>query len=170
MTECVPCPYPCINCQSSTQCSQCLPGFPMNTTSSRCQQNCNLYPSAFLNAETNTCDQCSQSCLSCVISASSCTSCAVGFFLLANQCVRNCPDGTFPATNTRSCLPCGQFCQSCISQENCQNCQPNTVIYNQRCFIACPDGFYNLNGVCKPCISPCRLCTGGSIYECSNCQ
>ncbi len=127
----------------------------MNTTSLSCQSNCNSQVGYFINSLSNTCDKCDPQCLSCISTSNTCTSCPVGYYLIDNNCVLNCPQGTFPAATVRSCLPCSQFCQSCISQTSCQICQQYMVMFLEQCVPECPSGYYNQNGICKPCVNPC---------------
>lgn len=87
-----------------------------------------------------------------------------------------CPLGTYLSQS--SCIPCSPYCVSCIDVSICTVCSNNTVLYSNRCFSACPPGFYSQSQtnttenqyVCQACSVECLTCTGYSSYECIACN
>lgn len=119
------------------------------------------------------CQSCSISCLSCT-SDLNCISCASGTYLLyvnssnsssVNQnqaiCVSSCPLSTY--LDNSQCINCLSPCNQCSlsnGQVLCITCVSNYYLFNGKCLIACPNGYYHSssNQNCITCFSQCLTC------------
>lgn len=119
------------------------------------------------------CRACGSYCLQCNTS-STCLICYDGLWLLDGQCVATCPPGyagTFvefvSALYNKMvgvCKQCESPCSTCsrtTSQYECQSCSGGFYLYQSRCLVTCPSGFFAnpTTSQCTPCPSWCLTCT-----------
>lgn len=95
-----------------------------------------------------------------------CGTCSVvaPFRLNATQlCLSQCSQGIFMMAE-QTCGTCDLPCQSCFgARTNCTSCISNSTLPNLHegtCIATCPAGTTSVAGVCEPCASPCKTCTG----------
>lgn len=108
--RCEPCDDPlCSNCSTSVaSCSTCIPEF-------------------FVNADLNvlTCTKCHWTCYTCNgPNSDNCLSCNGFMYLLDNECLPSCPDGTYKDSTTNQCESCSDRCLTCTgpSFTQCDKC------------------------------------------------
>lgn len=135
----------CINCKSGYVLGQnniCVPcTYPCLTCAAATPQTClSCYGNLVLSG--NTCTTCTSSsnCLTCSsTNVTQCTSCPNGLSLNNGVCSGTCP-------------------------VNCLACSSSTVC------IQCISGFaIGASGVCLPCVSNCRFCSGTAPSVCLDC-
>jgi len=186
---CLPCLAPCYTCISSTSCISCISDYIINGTI--CQQNCapGYYKYVITVSYDNEaegqnfqnfiqCRSCNLACQLCTDSSSNCQICNEGYVLYGNQCVINCPIGTYNSTTDYTCHPCSAFCLVCNNSNSCLACTNNTVLHQGTCLPLCPQGFYaaitsnstSNSYSCQNCSIGCSSCNGSSQYQCSGCS
>jgi hypothetical protein len=114
------------------------------------------------------CTHCSQNCLTCAHLPERCTSCSEEQWLNGNECVDECPFGTF--ANETSCQTCSQDCLACAyNADLCTMCQPPLVLSEGKCRSVCPRLVsVQIGSICYPCSSLCEACEG-SVDNCISC-
>lgn len=137
------CESPCATCSASspTQCTSCLAGYEIDSTTSSCTPvtqcigGCNVCPTGYVLSES-ICVQCTNSkCLRCSASDPSvCTSCINGLYLSSNQVCTTCPSG----------------CATCSSSTNCLTCSSG--------FTLLSESVQGSQQKCVQCASPCSQC------------
>lgn len=94
-----------------------------------------------------------------------CKQCKSGYYLLNNECLDNCPDGTYADQATSSCLTCPSKCSVCTGPDEttqCQKCKNPYFYLKDGCYKTCPKGYWGdvQTYYCKVCHSACTACTG----------
>jgi proprotein convertase subtilisin/kexin type 5 len=92
--KCQSCENNCDECTDKENCFQCKEGFVLNSDkkcNDKCPVNSVLISDKCVQCKTfdSNCAKCSEDALD------NCTGCADGFYLLNNECVKNCPLGYF---------------------------------------------------------------------------
>ncbi|KCV67983.1 hypothetical protein H696_05445 [Fonticula alba] len=169
--QCHACDVSCGACSGpgALACRGCAAGFLLEPATGRCWSDCPDGTGPDL--VTGQCQPCGNAaCRRCVSPAAGahCSACPAGFTL-----------GSSP----RECVPCGPGCLACYTAEfpTCLACQQGTVLHEQKCLPACPDGMYAVaapppaqpglpaSAVCRPCHSTCAQCTGPLASQCTAC-
>jgi len=140
------CASPCLTCfgPSPIQCLTCSSSY-LSFYNGSCLSSC---PTNF-SPISGVCVACPYGCSSC-INAINCTNCNAGYYLTANQCVRLCPQATYPSVSNATtaatpgqnlCLPCPTGCQRCSDQNTCLQCAYNYNFFNFTCLTSNPDNY-----------------------------
>lgn len=81
-------------------------------------------------------------------------------------------DVYFIDSENNTCVPCEANCASCSDQPDyCTSCQHHLVLYEKKCFAACPLYTYETEDYnCSPCHSSCETCNGSSANQCIGCR
>lgn len=106
---CVPCNSPCLTCTDETHCLSCSIGFYYE---GQCLGICpdGTYP----DYTNSVCQACGVRCEKCINSANICSSCISPYFLLATQCLDECPSETYYESDGK-CIQCKAPCLKCLS-------------------------------------------------------
>ena len=153
-SECVLCYHTCLTCETAaTYCLTCAS--PLALFENECISTC---PDGYYNnTDTQTCDECDPSCLTCQSpgTSTSCLTCADGFYLSVDSCL-SCPIG----------------CAICLSATNCTSCLDLYFLLNYQCLGNCATGYWMDIGVnqCKNCDISCVNCSGPASFDCIACQ
>ena len=111
------------------------------------KDNC---PDSYYN-DNGICKPCAQAtCKTCSpTNNKKCTKCMDNFFLLANDCVKECPVGKF-VNNDKECQNCPGNCDKCVDETKCSTCAKGFLLtHTNQCSDKCADGFVDVNGICK---------------------
>ena len=176
----------CLTCSGSAKnCLSCgfsAYGFHLYLYNNTCLLNC---PNGFwANSVGNTCDSCTQGCLTCTgAGLTNCLTCdnVTGTPYLkeigATVCGTTCPDRQFiSASYPNECQPCASNCITCsVTADNCTNtnCSVNFYYLNNSCLSQCPSTYYYSDSSlrqCQPCATGCLRCFGPSASECTECD
>ncbi|KAL4460975.1 hypothetical protein ABPG74_016447 [Tetrahymena malaccensis] len=163
--KCEACINNCQTCQldasSKYQCLTCIANY-VQTAYDTCSSNC--LPGTFKNQQNPpSCDKCSTSCYECINTNSNCTSCNTQItkkYLFQNQCLSDCPPGTYPNSLTGTCSQCHPNCSLCTDYTVCQACQLEyKYLVNNFCYSTCPNTTVkNSRDQCVPCTNNCLTC------------
>ena len=146
----MPCAAPCVNCISSTVCSQCQSGFYLNNSKcAPCHASCQTCTSGTDTGCQSCCGDsqlvqgkcvgCSSSCQRCDINQN-CLVCNTPFYFYSGNCVTNCPTNSF--VNGNNCTNCLANCSTCSNITACIACAPLfPIMYNGLCLDKCPQGY-----------------------------
>lgn len=139
---CSPCPSLCSFCQQANICVYCQSNMVMYN--GLCYKGCP--PGSVIGPDNITCVACNTPCNTCMVHPSKCTSCLPGCGnIFNNECVNNCPVGTF--ANNGTCTYCSYSCASCLgTSTTCTACPLNKILYNGQCYDQCP--YIMIAGVC----------------------
>ena len=133
--------------QSSQGClPSCPSGFYINLNSLDYANYINNLFSYFLErtssvdfAFSKKCDKCSYPCKECMIDSDICTACIDGFYLKNQKCVQNCDVGYFvdtdPYTKLKTCVRCAAFCDKCVDEFTCTECDNRFTKIGDDCFL-----------------------------------
>lgn len=130
-----------------------------------CQVSCDF---GFYADAQRICRQCQSPCQNCQNSASNCLTCASGV-LHQNQCLSNCPSGTFNYNGV--CQNCLQGCASCTSGSLCNSCANGYFLTSSSTSVAsCPVGLIPdpVTRIC--CYSTCASCSSWAPNTCNSCS
>ena len=100
--------------------------------------------------------------------------CSSGQYRYGDQCVGQCPGGTFVLglDKQQTCLPCHSSCQQCYGPESyhCLKCHPGQHYYpdQSQCVDTCPPATTDHDGACVHCPKHCELCR--SPEQCTACD
>lgn len=146
-TQCIPCDSNCKTCAGSiTSCTSCAAGYYLDNAA---------------------CKPCDSNCMTCEGSASNCTGCINGKTLIGNLCKAVCPEGYYLDVEKDLCTVCSANCKSCKgSADSCTGCRSG-VLFQDKCVLNCPDGYYKTSSGCLSCGSLCKTCS--SSYGCTSC-
>ena len=134
---------------------------------------------SFTSAITNS--SCSDRCATCSGSSSNCYYCPIPSFypmIRDRSCVTICPNGYFLVEDAgdaaMTCIQCHYSCEKCNGHRstNCTACSAGLVLVDNRCETECPDGTFELNGVCQSagaCDTPCVTCSSDPSH-CLSCD
>ncbi|XP_004364251.2 hypothetical protein CAOG_03412 [Capsaspora owczarzaki ATCC 30864] len=118
---CQPCSAGCAECFVGTECSDCNPGFLLESNGT-CTDACTVYSYQF----EGLCYE----------------SCPPDTFLIdTTTCVSSCPAGTYGNVADNTCEPCHTSCSTCDSSafDGCTSCPPNHVLtVDHTCIAGCP--------------------------------
>ncbi|KCV67773.1 serine/threonine protein kinase [Fonticula alba] len=98
-----------------------------------------------------------------------CDTCAPGFY---DRYVISPELAAFPWPECDRCTSPG--CASCQpgqlrgDPELCFSCIEPYALYNDSCLATCPQGMYNLRGICTRCPKPCTQCDGSRCLACAD--
>lgn len=156
--ECKDCSRGCSQCNSSTYCHTCFPGFyPSN---GECLDSCPV--NTYYSWQTSSCISCSSFCESCV-SSTVCYQCDQTHYLYQGACISSCPNGTFPLDYYygQDCRACPVNCLACVTSYQCTECNDGLILRNGQCTRYCEAGqyFYAGNDSCTACATNCASCT-----------
>jgi hypothetical protein len=117
-------------------------------------------PSTKYKTSTNTCEDCSLSCLNCVSSPTYCTSCREPKILSGSTCV--CPDSHYTDVDG-NCYPyvCHPSCLTCkgTTSSDCTSCTKSYEYYMNSFQCKCIEGYFmHTDGKCYPCDNKCQTC------------
>eukprot|EP00826_Nyctotherus_ovalis_P050065 TRINITY_DN6098_c0_g4_i1.p1 TRINITY_DN6098_c0_g4~~TRINITY_DN6098_c0_g4_i1.p1 ORF type:complete len:188 (+),score=24.18 TRINITY_DN6098_c0_g4_i1:261-824(+) len=100
-------------------------------------------------------------------------SCYEDRLIMKNECLLQCPKGTYPNVEHRMCEPCVAGCSDCVSLTECVYCDKGLYLNIDICVYApdCPPGTYaeNKTRVCEKCHGKCLTCVGLDSNHCTNC-
>ena len=85
----------------------------------------------------------------------------------------NCDQGYYIAdfVNYQVCEKCPENCLSCNSKDSCNNCVSPFSLLNNQCVSICPEGYVNVNGICKSCSQTgCLQCSESDQSICNKCE
>jgi len=176
--NCTDCPAnhnTCITSKYPTQCKKSLYLSPSAT----CEDEC---PTGYYKNGTaaigRTCPICAQNCSTCT-SSTVCLTCKHGQYLTPKQwCDVDCPDGHYKngtGDTGRSCMPCRNNCNTCLSEKTCTECKAGTFLTpSATCETECPKGYHKqqfpngIGGTCALCPDDCLSCD--SEAGCTACK
>lgn len=138
-------------------------------------------------ASADMCQACDSSCATCRgASQISCTSCAASSPFRSGwqrgfACVADCtPLGAWGQASTPPvCSPCSPLCGTCSGPDStqCLSCDVASVtpfLQSSQCVAQCNENAYALmlqdTGMCMPCDTTCKECSGPSSTDCSSCS
>lgn len=167
---CLPCLSNCSSCSSEYSCDECV--YPLNLSSEKnsCIVDCPV-KTVSIGRKCETCSN--NSCLTCSDNRKVCMSCPKDTYLYNGNCLKACPNGTIPDNKSGNCIECKAPCKNCIDSVNtCVDCIENYVLNTDEriCLDKCPDGFSNINNICKPCQQLNCLICDTSLQVCSKCN
>ncbi|XP_048360333.1 proprotein convertase subtilisin/kexin type 5-like [Sphaerodactylus townsendi] len=94
-------------------------------------------------------------------------------FLFDGFCIHTCPQGTFGNMKMRKCENCTENCEKCIRTNHCLKCQSDLdephYLYQGKCLLECPEGFFAEDGICTVCSQLCKTCKGNATW-CQSCE
>ncbi|KAL4473928.1 hypothetical protein ABPG74_022792 [Tetrahymena malaccensis] len=179
---CSRCNYPCVNCLDNSTCTSCMDGYYLLgnqcikcdvkclTCNGGTDQDCLLCNQPFMPQQIGKMDcvikcsvgfyQSNQSCLKCNQACSQCAD-------QTNVC-DTCADGYYKYSDN-TCQPCENFCQICLSLNNCTQCQSGYLLFQGTCLDNCPQGYLNSQGICIPCNPNCQSCQV-NVDHCISCN
>ena len=167
--QCKPCFKDCKLCQNATTCDECIGDLVLSVNKEECLEKC---PDKTVEI-AKECNPCLNSnCKNCSTDKNTCTQCEEGDFLYNKDCVRECPSGYIPNTQTGRCDPCTSPCLQCKGNvDYCTSCIDNYVLLpDNTCSDNCPEFHANVDKVCKPCNNKnCKVCST-DLQECSKCN
>ncbi|KAG8225591.1 hypothetical protein J437_LFUL006683 [Ladona fulva] len=90
----------------------------------------------------DTCWPCHESCETCAgAGQDSCLTCAPAHLRVLDLavCLQQCPESYYEDTDASICVPCESNCGSCQDKpDHCTSCDHHLVLYNNKCYAACP--------------------------------
>jgi len=147
----------CNKCANTTQCTECLDGY-------------------FVNTSSKVCDSCKSTCKTCS-NGTECLTCKDGLYYhqVDNQCYSagNCPSGFYNKDGeTKICETCKSTCKTCVNGTECLTCNTD-LFYHQadkQCYEngTCPNGFFSKNGeikTCDSCTYKCKTCSNSTLCQ-----
>lgn len=160
---CYECSIGCENCDKNG-CFQCKDEF-FNYNSS-CVKSC---PNQITVKVDDTCQECSESCLTCSGTQNYCSSCSDPFFLFEGSCIETCPGLLVGFGN--ECVKCEDGCETCEgTPDQCLSCNNETVFYGGKCLDECPGNVsVQIGQVCEECTGDCIYCENLPGY-CTVCK
>ncbi|XP_050443201.1 furin-like protease 2 isoform X2 [Adelges cooleyi] len=163
---CQPCPHPCVECVSRTNCTTCHS--PLLLQTGQCRTTC--APGYY--SDVGSCAKCYLSCMTCSgPRRDQCVSCPRGWQLAAGECHPECPQGFF--MSDFGCQKCHHYCKTCKGEGplQCTSCPPHFMLEDGLCSECSGSQYYDPpTQLCKPCHSSCRACTGPGPFSCSACM
>ncbi|XP_060876735.1 furin-like protease 2 isoform X2 [Metopolophium dirhodum] len=163
---CQPCPHPCIECVSRTNCTMCHS--PLLLQTGQCRTTC--APGYY--SDVGSCAKCYLSCMTCSgPRRDQCVSCPRGWQLAAGECHPECPQGFF--MSDFGCQKCHHYCKTCKGEGplQCTSCPPHFMLEDGLCSECSGSQYYDPpTQLCKPCHASCRACNGPGPFSCSACM
>lgn len=165
-TKCKKCDENCTTCKNAYECTKCAPGlFFMQGTF-----NC-VKCSPPLVVVENECRVCkAEQCDKCVSGTDNiCEKCSGNWVNIEGVCKEDCPVGYYRSNG--GCLPCGNDCLVCQSNEKCVYCKIDFFLLNGDCVPKCPVGYgVDQSRKCVKCeVENCLECNGDKSKECKAC-
>ncbi|KAL4503394.1 hypothetical protein ABPG72_001000 [Tetrahymena utriculariae] len=160
------CPLGYYQNQNEQTCDQCI----QNCSACSAKNTCDLCQDGYFNSEQQICvKQCNQNLYGNPIT---------------KKCQLKCSDQYFANKATMLCEKCDPNCLTCSeSSTNCTSCPLNTYQINQdtindnqfkqKCVSQCPQQYFYLDvdlKKCLPCYKGCKICSGPSFYQCTECN
>ncbi|KAJ7335557.1 hypothetical protein JRQ81_013498, partial [Phrynocephalus forsythii] len=172
--HCFPCNHNCRECEGpdSDDCTECA-----NVSSvlynGQCLEECP--DGTYYDEETENCEDCDTTCLTCS-SSTSCLTCRegysrtdTGFCMMPQQCS---PTEYYDG-RTEMCKPCHRKCLACTgpAKDQCLSCEKHRHLLNGTCVEICPDGYYadSDRNQCSACHRSCETCYGKYHTQCISC-
>ena len=191
--QCLICDVSCTKCAgTSTNCTFCgsLGTTAVYLYNAACLNICpdGYYPAISSSATaSNLCLPCAGGCAKCtgsgLTNCQACSTVGLSDYYLdigGTTCGLTCPLGQYagPAAN-HQCLACDSNCAQCVgTSTNCTFCSKATgmFLYQNRCYSACPTGFFGsfstsatTTDICQACTPGCLTCTGSGLTNCQSC-
>lgn len=142
---CFACVNPCNTCINESHCLTCANGTGY-LTNGQCVEADNCPDGTYADDLTRRCVGCPSGCTLCD-NSTICTECSSVYFFYDNQCLTQCPSGTYKESGT--CQPCTSPCSTCITTSlNCLSCESPKLFYQNACHTTCPDSTYASNSNC----------------------
>ncbi|EAR90744.2 zinc finger lsd1 subclass family protein (macronuclear) [Tetrahymena thermophila SB210] len=163
----------CTSC-TSNMCTMCNTGYCLDISTGKCIKNItNQCP--IMTCKDDNCLKCD--------SNGKCTDCKKQYFLLDDQCSKQCNKGYYNDTSNNKCIDCktylGKNCISCTITYCLEtDCTQEKQFYNRnlkdketQCVNNCPDNFYpDKNGICQWCHNyNCKGCDPKQPANCTSC-
>lgn len=172
----------------SKSCSECMPGYSLNTTNgSKCMFNCQQ--GEYFNSLAKVCTadigiynylQTSKitnfGIGDCMITSPlrlACLECGQSLKPFQDQCISTpCPPGFFQGYN-RVCYPCHKTCSTCTGKEEnqCDSCADRYRQKDGRCVTECSAGYFSdiSRKRCNNCYTGCDECYANDPIKCRKC-
>ncbi|KAM4678591.1 uncharacterized protein O3C94_010455 [Discoglossus pictus] len=180
--ECQECHRTCARCSSSepTDCIQCQDRLTLDPETGMCGVggDANCPAKTYLHDDLFTCSPCDHTCESCDgPSLGNCLTCRVPYYLYKNNCLKQCPRGTYNTSEEADgvklgfCSACHQVCTTCNggSAKDCDVCTAGYYKLLHLCILHCPPGYFKGNNRCEKCDFHCQLCYGPGSDACLEC-
>ncbi|CAD8193761.1 unnamed protein product [Paramecium octaurelia] len=169
-TYCLPCEYPCLDCQENVDfCNECDRISLFYLESEKCQCPDGYY------STNQQCSKCSNECEKCFHTSDYCLSCIDhNYQFFQNTCV--CPFGYYIDT-ALNCQLCQQPCESCqFNYDFCLSCPDSIqILIDNRC--QCVNGYTYIittnqesNSSCYQCSDIYQNCLECNSIQCNKCQ
>ena len=123
--------------------------------------------------------ECHSSCLECQGDDKfNCITCSTAetYFMYQNQCLTECPVGTYQDMDSMKCEPCPNTCLTCLSATECTSCLSGNFLVPDEMvcvtFNNCPMGTYpdTSTSICTRCHRTCLTCIGPDDQSCRSCN
>ncbi|EAR95046.2 TNFR/NGFR cysteine-rich region family protein (macronuclear) [Tetrahymena thermophila SB210] len=176
--QCTPCDSSCLTCNGNlnTNCLSCSDPLFLQQSSSTCIQKCDSNQYGQITPQ-RTCLVCDSTCATCSgPNQNNCLSCSGSKYLdlSTNQCVTQCPSGTFNDNSNNKCSPCNTDCKTCSGPNNNQCLSCSLPKYFQKsngmCLENCNSNQFKDNGSCTDCDASCAACSGADANNCLKCS
>ncbi|CAK88624.1 unnamed protein product (macronuclear) [Paramecium tetraurelia] len=156
---CQQCHYSCLLCNAygANQCISCQPQVSSFRTLNG--KVCECLLGYYDNGFSQSCQQCSYTCLSCINSSTYCTSCEYTRHLDQNLCP--CNTGYFEK-GLSNCSKCDSNCYNCkFNSKYCTECDKNIFrqLNTNTNTCQCQSGTFEINEQCKICNENCLECS-----------
>jgi hypothetical protein len=160
--QCIPCDSNCKECANEPDfCTKCRGYMRLDSFTNRCVPACQPHEQIY-NEATGGCDQCHETCTTCVNTITQCTFCKPGLVLnLDSTCHDSCrSSGQIPLDGI--CRECQEPCASCEgAADTCTTCIGDLLLYNNTCVDHCPLKFEPNNQTINQCILVGLICPDG---------
>ncbi|CAK61267.1 unnamed protein product (macronuclear) [Paramecium tetraurelia] len=162
--SCQQCPNHCQTCSPINNiliCDKCFDTYKYQD--SVCVDTCGETYYLPLNSN-NKCEKCDSECILCSMNSSYCSKCQPNIPLYDHKCYsKGCEEGYYQTYNSSKvlvCELCPATCISCITNDQCTECQPGQYSLSGTCRADCPSGYFinEEQMQCKSCISGCSQC------------
>lgn len=164
--RCEECGPNCSKCNESNHlsCTKCDNGFFLDDD--KCVEVCR--DGYYADKEKGSCESCRSNCLKCK-DAVICDECKPNFSIIKGKCCDLCPE--FYTKFENKCLKCetATNCLKCCSKDvkKCIDCG-SLILFNNKCYEKCPDGYRFNNNTCEKCLPNCNKCS--SSDTCDECN
>ncbi|XP_047448534.1 proprotein convertase subtilisin/kexin type 5b isoform X2 [Mugil cephalus] len=166
---CHPCAPECETCEESpTRCLSCDSEFLL------LDHSCRTFCPQTYYVHEKECRQCPTHCLECNREGL-CEKCSEYYFLHADKCVDDCPEGYFPSKEQQECMQCHAQCATCDGPgtDDCILCHNSGAVrYEGQCLEECPTSTFHdtTNNECQDCDASCLTCSGHGPASCLSCE
>lgn len=162
----------CDNCPACADetgnCTECGFGYFLTadgTCSNECPLGQALVDSSCTDCQFKHCKVCPSE------NIESCNECIEGKILYNNECIDDCPVGTYNYDNIR-CLGCPDNCKICLDGTTCLECDSPFVLQGDICQSKCNKGFTPIERICELCGDDvkCAKCSQEDKNSCFECK